>query len=155
VGNKGTLYRPRILNAIQVRQGGAPVAQLPEITGGLPAGKETLRIVREGLKRVIHGKRGTARSMKIDGVTMAGKTGTAQVFSMKKKDRDRPKGEPLDYLLRDHAWFVCYAPAENPVIAVSVIIEHGEHGSTAAAPVARQLVKTWLDRIGYFETHEK
>jgi len=155
VGNEGTLYRPRILNSIQTRQGESPVVQLPEITGGIPAGKETLRIVREGLRHVIHGKRGTARAVKIDGVEMAGKTGTAQVFSMKKKDRDRPKDEPLDYLLRDHAWFVCYAPAKNPVIAVSVIIEHGEHGSTAAAPVASQVVKTWLDRIGYFENQEE
>ncbi|SMC41629.1 peptidoglycan glycosyltransferase [Desulfocicer vacuolatum DSM 3385] len=154
VGNEGTLYRPRILHAVQLRQGETPVPQPPEITGGLPAGKETLRIVREGLRRVIHGKRGTARAVKIDGITMAGKTGTAQVFSMKKKDRERSKDEPLDYLLRDHAWFVCYAPAENPVIAVSVLIEHGEHGSTAAAPVASQVVKTWLDRIGYFDKQE-
>jgi len=46
--------------------------------------------------------------------------------------------------LQDHAWFVCYAPAQNPVIAVSVIIEHGEHGSSAAAPVAGTLVKKYL-----------
>ena len=155
VGNEGTLYRPRILKSVQVRPGEPPVEQMPEITGGIPAGKETLRIVREGLLRVVHGKRGTARAVKIDGVTMAGKTGTAQVFSMKKKDRDRSKNEPLDYLLRDHAWFVCYAPAENPVIAVSVIIEHGEHGATAAAPVASHVVKTWLERSGYFGNQEK
>jgi len=155
VGNKGTLYRPRVLHAIQVHQGEAPVPQLPEITGGIPAGKETLRIVREGLRRVVQGKRGTARSVRIDGVSMAGKTGTAQVFSMKKKDHERKKNEPLDYLLRDHAWFVCYAPAENPVIAVSVLIEHGEHGASQAAPVAREVVKTWLDHIGYFKNHEK
>ncbi len=155
VGNEGTLYRPRILKSVQGSPGESPVEQIPEITGGIPAGKETLRIVREGLLRVVHGKRGTARSVKIDGVTMAGKTGTAQVFSMKKKDRDRSKDDPLDYLLRDHAWFVCYAPAENPVIAVSVIIEHGEHGATAAAPVASHVVKTWLERSGYFENQEK
>ncbi len=155
VGNEGTLYRPRILKSVQVHPGEPPVEQVPEITGGIPAGKETLRIVREGLLRVIHGKRGTARDVKIDGVTMAGKTGTAQVFSMKKKDRDRSPDDPLDYLLRDHAWFVCYAPAKDPVIAVSVLIEHGEHGSTAAAPVASEVVKTWLDRIGYFEAQGK
>lgn len=155
VGNEGTLYRPRILKSVQGSPGDPPVEQIPEITGGIPAGKETLRIVREGLLRVVHGKRGTARSVKIDGVTMAGKTGTAQVFSMKKKDRDRSKDDPIDYLLRDHAWFVCYAPAKNPVIAVSVLIEHGEHGATAAAPVASHVVKTWLMRSGYFDNQEK
>lgn len=154
VGNGGTLYRPRLLKAVQARQGELSAAQPPEITGGLPAGKETLRIVREGLRRVVHGKRGTARAVKIAGVEMAGKTGTAQVFSMKKKDRERSKDEPLDYLLRDHAWFVCYAPTENPVIAVAVIIEHGEHGSTAAAPVASRVVQTWLERTGYIKSTE-
>ena len=155
VGNEGTLYRPRLLKSIQGHQGDPQVDRMPEITGGIPAGKETLRIIREGLLRVVHGKRGTARAVKIEGVTMAGKTGTAQVFSMKKKDRDRSPDDPLDYLLRDHAWFVCYAPAKNPVIAVSVLIEHGEHGSTAAAPVASTVVKTWLDRCGYFKNQEK
>ena len=155
VGNGGTLYRPRLLKSVQGGPGEPPMVWAPRITGGLPAGKETLRIVREGLRRVVQGKRGTARAVRIGGVEMAGKTGTAQVFSMKKKDRDRSKDEPLDYLLRDHAWFVCYAPAEDPVIAVSVMIEHGEHGSTAAAPVAARVVRTWLERIGRLAPEEK
>lgn len=152
VGNQGRRFRPRIVKAAQSAPGESLERFEPEISGGLPAGEATLKIVREGLYRVVHGSRGTARAVKIDGVTMAGKTGTAQVFSMTKKDHDRDKNEPLDYRLRDHAWFVCYAPAEDPLIAVSVLIEHGEHGSSAAAPVAADVVRAFLGYQNYFNT---
>jgi penicillin-binding protein 2 len=82
-------------------------------------------------------------------VEIAGKTGTAQVFSLKKKDRESNKR--LDYNLRDHAWFVCYAPAENPVIAISVMVEHGEHGSSAAAPMAGAVLRAYLEEKGMIE----
>jgi len=149
IGNGGTLYRPRILKAVQTTDNQPIEVKNPEITGGLPAGRETLKIIQKGLLDVVQGDRGTARSIRIKGVEIAGKTGTAQVFSMKKKDRERD--EPLDYNLRDHAWFICYAPAENPVIAISVIIEHGEHGSTTAAPVAGNLVRAYLEQKGVIQ----
>ncbi len=146
VGNGGTLFRPQILKYIETVDGKIAMKQEPEITGGIPAGPETLNIVRQGILNVVQGKRGTARRIKIPGVEMAGKTGTAQVFNLTKKDRKKDK--KLNYLLRDHAWFVCYAPAEKPVIAVAVLVEHGEHGSSAAAPMAREIVKTCLENKG-------
>ncbi|MDY0376424.1 MAG: penicillin-binding protein 2 [Desulfobacterium sp.] len=149
IGNGGTLYRPRVLKAVQATDNQPIEVKNPEITGGLPAGQETLKIIQKGLRNVVQGNRGTARSIRIKGVEIAGKTGTAQVFSMKKKDRERD--EPLDYNLRDHAWFICYAPADNPVIAISVIIEHGEHASTVAAPVARNLVRAYLEQKGLIQ----
>ncbi|PIE63621.1 MAG: hypothetical protein CSA26_12095 [Desulfobacterales bacterium] len=98
--------------------------------------------MQKGLFQVVQGNRGTARRIRIPGVNIAGKTGTAQVFS-------RKKGETFDHMkvkkeLKDHAWFVCYAPAENPAIAVSVILEHGEHGSSQAAPIAGELIRQYL-----------
>lgn len=146
VGNGGTLFRPEILKYIETADGKIVMKQQPEITGGIPAGAETLNIVRQGLLNVVQGKRGTARRIKIPGIEMAGKTGTAQVFNLKKKDRKKDK--KLAYLLRDHAWFVCYAPAEKPVIAVAVLVEHGEHGSSSAAPMAREIVMTCLENKG-------
>ena len=149
VGNNGTIYRPRILKSVQA-PGSSPVAvKEPEIIGGLPASRKTLGLVRKGLFNVVQGDRGTARRIRIKGVDIAGKTGTAQVFSIKKRDRE--KDEKLPYELRDHAWFVCYAPAQDPVIAVSVIVEHGEHGSTAAAPVAQEIIRTYLEKKGVIE----
>lgn len=146
VGNGGTLYRPRIVKHIKDSSGQVIKRIDPEIRGGLPAGKETLQIVQKALREVVEGDRGTARRIRLKDVEIAGKTGTAQVFSIKKGEED-VKQEELDYYLRDHAWFVCYAPADNPKIAVSVMIEHGEHGSSAAAPIAGELVDQFMKDI--------
>ena len=68
---------------------------------------------------------------------MAGKTGTAQVFSL--KANEKYNANQLAKELHDHAWFIGYAPAENPTIVVAIIVENGGHGGSAAAPIARQL----------------
>ncbi|MFN2357071.1 MAG: penicillin-binding protein 2 [Desulfotignum sp.] len=150
IGNGGTLYRPRIVKHITDSKGDVVKQIDPDITGGIPAGQETLAHVRKGLLDVVHGDRGTARSVRIKGVEIAGKTGTAQVFS--RKTGEKFDNENLIRTLQDHAWFICYAPADNPVIAISVIIEHGEHGSTAAAPVAAAMVKNYLNLSGSHTT---
>jgi penicillin-binding protein 2 len=142
VANGGTLFRPRLVTTIKDVQGNVVAEMDPEIIGGIPAGKKTLELVKKGMIEVVQGDRGTARSIRIKQIEMAGKTGTAQVFS--RKTGEKFNNENQVRTLQDHAWFVCYAPAQNPVIAVSVIIEHGEHGSSAAAPVAGTLVKKYL-----------
>jgi len=145
VGNGGTLYRPRIVKSVRDRKGTVIQDIEPEITGGLPVSKENLALVRKGLLNVVHGSRGTARRIRAKEYEIAGKTGTAQVFS--RKAGEKFDNKKLGRTLQDHAWFVCYAPAENPKIAISVIIEHGEHGSSAAAPVASDLIRTYLGEI--------
>lgn len=142
VGNNGTLYRPRLVRSVQDAKGQVIREIEPDITGGLPASKKNLAVVRQGLLEVVHGNRGTARSIRLPGIQIAGKTGTAQVFSRKAGEKFNNK--KLRRTLQDHAWFVCYAPAQNPKIAIAVIIEHGEHGSSAAAPVARELIHAYL-----------
>jgi penicillin-binding protein 2 len=142
VANDGTLFRPRIVRQIKDTAGNVVKKTDPEIIGGIPAGEKTLDLIKKGLVDVVQGNRGTARSIRIKGIEMAGKTGTAQVFS--RKTGEKFDNEKLGRNLQDHAWFVCFAPAENPVIAISVIIEHGEHGSSAAAPVAGALVEKYL-----------
>lgn len=143
VGNGGTLYKPRVVSAIESSQGNV-VKDIPvEISGKLPAGKKTLEIIQKGLFKVVEDDRGTAKKIRLKHVKIAGKTGTAQVFSV--KSGDKLKTEHLDFYLRDHAWFMCYAPAENPVIAIAVLIEHGAHGSTAAAPIAAALIGKYIN----------
>jgi penicillin-binding protein 2 len=144
VGNGGKLYRPRIVRTIENADAQIVKTIEPEIMGGLPASKETLDIVKKGLFNVVQGNHGTARRIRLKGINIAGKTGTAQVFSVKKGEKMNT-GD-LDYSLKDHAWFVCFAPAEKPVIAISVIIEHGEHGSSAAAPVAGALIEKYIQK---------
>ncbi|MDD9305145.1 MAG: penicillin-binding protein 2 [Desulfobacter sp.] len=142
VGNGGALYKPRIVKSVRDAKGNVVKAIEPEITGGLPTSKENLAIVKNGLLKVVHGDRGTARRIRIKDIDIAGKTGTAQVFS--RKAGEKFDNKKLERTMQDHAWFVCYAPAKNPKIGISVIIEHGEHGSSAAAPVAMELIKTYL-----------
>jgi penicillin-binding protein 2 len=142
VANGGVRYKPLLL--YQVREPGGAVIQTvePEIVGRLPVGERNLSLVQQGLWGVVNGKRGTARSIRIDGVEICGKTGTAQVFS-RKKGEDNTKTPEADHL-KPHAWFVAYAPAQSPRIAVAVIVEHGEHGSSAAAPLAAEMIRHYL-----------
>jgi len=153
VGNGGILYRPRVLKRVMDAEDRVLEKGEPEINGGIPAGRKTMELLKQGLLQVVQGKRGTARRIRLEKVQIAGKTGTAQVFSI--KDRENLDMESLDYFLRDHAWFVCYAPAKDPVIAVSVLVEHGEHGSSAAAPIARAVVTKYLEKQGLLKTENQ
>ena len=97
----------------------------------------------ESMINVVHGLRGTAhrisRGIKYK---VAGKTGTAQVFEVA-QDEEYDEDEVIEKL-RDHALFISYAPADNPRIAVAVIVENGGHGSSVAAPIARQIMDAYL-----------
>jgi penicillin-binding protein 2 len=142
VGNGGTLYQPRLVHAVESAEGRVIEQPEPVVKGRIAVGARNLDLIQEGLWRVVQGDRGTARGIRLEGIDISGKTGTAQVFS--RKGETDGKGDVADHL-RDHAWFVAYAPSEAPGIAVAVIIEHGEHGSSAAAPVARAVIQAWLD----------
>ena len=101
------------------------------------------KVVIDAMIAVVHGARGTA-SRAITGLDypMAGKTGTAQVVGIKQDEKyDASK---LAKLQLDHALFIAFAPADNPRIAVAVIVENGEHGSSSAAPVARRVIDEYL-----------
>jgi penicillin-binding protein 2 len=102
-------------------------------------------IVIQGMEDVVHGSRGTARSTGRDlGYRMAGKTGTAQVVGIKQDEEY--DAEQLALQNRDHALFIAFAPIENPRIAVAVVVENGEHGSSTAAPMARALIDAFMSQ---------
>ncbi|MDH5300782.1 MAG: penicillin-binding protein 2 [Gammaproteobacteria bacterium] len=101
--------------------------------------------VIQGMKDVVHAARGTARGISRDvQYTIAGKTGTAQVFGI--AQGEQYVKEDLDKRLHDHALFIGFAPVEDPVIAVAVIVENGGSGGSVAAPVARQVMDTYMLR---------
>jgi len=103
-------------------------------------------IVREGMRRVVHGKKGTARAIKPDsGYQIAGKSGTAQVVA--RKDEEKQNATQTARHLRDHALFIAYAPFINPRIVIAVVVEHGGGGSKEAAPVARAVIDSWLNQV--------
>jgi penicillin-binding protein 2 len=86
---------------------------------------------------------GTAAASRLEGIEFCGKTGTSQLIS--NEGRKRIGGGRR---FTDNAWFVGYAPRRNPEIVVAVLVEHGEHGSTTAAPVARDIIKRYYEEKG-------
>ena len=113
---------------------------------------EHLDIVRDALRAVVHEPGGTSfytlGGLGVEGVEMAGKTGSAQVYSISAAEREagvRTQDE-LPWRLRDHGMFVCYAPADRPRYAVATVVEHGGGGSRAAARPARDILRFLIER---------
>jgi len=106
----------------------------------LPVSENTLRIVRAALKQAVD--RGTGREATLGAFSVAGKTGTAQLTA----GSAGVDSDDLEKSVRDHAWFVGYAPADNPTIAFAVIVEHGGHGGSTAAPIARKVLEVYFGK---------
>ena len=143
IANGGVAVSPRLVRrpaGEEPADGGEP-AQLPS-TGVAP---EYLRVVIEGMNRVVNHERGTAYKARIPEreMAMAGKTGTSQVRRISRDERRTGvlKNEDLAWEERDHALFVAFAPVRKPRYAVSVVVEHGGSGSRIAAPIARDMLR--------------
>jgi len=145
IANGGVRYRPHLLKRIEEPDGAIVKTFEPEIDGEVPVSAATLALVRSGLEGVVNEAHGTGAIMRNlpGGALAAGKTGTAQVVGM--PAGARLDSEELARQHRDHAWFVTYAPADDPRIVVAVLVEHGGHGGSAAAPVARDVVVRFLE----------
>ncbi len=145
IANGGKIYQPQIVEKVKTTDGEIIGQFTPKLNGELSdRDKSILPYIKEGLFGVVQGKRGTARNVRIEGLTVAGKTGTAQVVRLAQykglKEQDIP------YKFRDHAWFTCYAPADDPKIAVTVLVEHGLHGGSGAGPIARVVLKKYFEQ---------
>jgi len=142
LANRGHFFAPRVARAAQVP--GAPRAQeLPVFSRTIAAGDATQwdQIIH-AMTQVVESPRGTAKGIRSRDYRIAGKTGTAQVFTLGKNQTYN--AARLAETMRDHALFVAFAPADDPRIAVAVIVENGGHGGTVAAPVARKVMDAWL-----------
>jgi penicillin-binding protein 2 len=145
LANRGRSYRPRLVTATRDPLTGAihkiaPIKNPEEITTASP---QQWQVIMEGMAGTLRG-RGTAAAIAGRNMTytIAGKTGTAQVFSLDKNEKYDEK--KLQERLRDHSWFVAFAPAEAPRIAIAVLVENGGYGSTGAAPIARKVMDAYL-----------
>jgi penicillin-binding protein 2 len=147
LANGGTRYKPLILKSVKTADGDIVIQNKRQVMGRLPAGKKTLAIVKKGLREVVNSPKGTARIANIEGIDVSGKTGTAQVVGRHNEPNLSEKDMPEQF--KAHAWFVSYAPSVDPKIAVAVFVEHGGHGSTAAAPIAREIIRTYLETDEY------
>jgi penicillin-binding protein 2 len=115
----------------------------PLPAGMIRASDSNWDYIHGAMQEVVHGQRGTAKVINKDlDYHIAGKTGTAQVVGIKQDEEyDR---ELVAERNRDHALFIAFAPVEHPQIAVSVLVENGEHGSSTAAPLARQIIDAYM-----------
>ncbi len=126
LANGGTLYQPHVVRAIYNKETG----RLEKVAYGnikLPLNPRLVRIVQAGMYAVCNIPGGTATNVRVDSVAVCGKTGTAQ----------NPHG-------KDHSWFICYAPAEHPTIAMCVMVENAGFGATRAAPIARTILEAYF-----------
>jgi penicillin-binding protein 2 len=143
VGNGGLILKPKVLKSLDSKQGLPENPVKPEIKGSLPAGPKTIQIIQKGLWEVVNKEYGTARTyVHSDQVDISGKTGTSQVISRKIDDKSHNASGSNS--ITAHAWFVGYAPSDAPKISVSVIVEHGGHGSSAAGPIAKEIMLTYI-----------
>lgn len=146
LANGGTLYKPGIIESIRDPDGRVVERFEPVVVDRLVGQGQNLKLIRTGLIEAVNSRHGTGKAAKLENITVAGKTGTGQVVRL--KQYKHLKEENIPYKYRDHAWFTCFAPAENPEIAVTVLVEHGLHGGSAAAPIARAVLEEYFkDRL--------
>ena len=153
IASGGLLVRPYLVKKIKDSDGNLIQEFFPEVIKNIEIDSEILKHLKEGLRGVVHEAHGTGHRARLKNVIVAGKTGTAQVVGMKPSDEIDPE-EEIPYSFRDHAWFVAFAPYENPEVAVSVIIEHGGHGGATAAPIAGKILKTYFSHYPPSKTIE-
>ncbi len=155
IGSEGRVVKPFLIKKILNQEGQVVTEYPPQVVRHLsePVNGEPPLIdphnyaaVKEGLRRVVNGTRGTARNtVRLDGVEIAGKTGTAQVRGFSASELFlKCENRPLH--LRHHGWFIGYAPADKPEIAVAVIAEHSCHGSSGAGPIVRAIMKKYFEK---------
>lgn len=139
IANRGTHYRPQMVRAVNGRE------LSPEMLHHVEAKPEYWDLIFKGMEEVIYNVRGTGRraGQGLD-FKVAGKTGTAQVVGI--AQGAQYDSEALKERHRDHALFVAFAPLDDPQIAVSVLVENGEHSSEVAQPVARKIFRDWISR---------
>jgi penicillin-binding protein 2 len=136
IANGGKLWLPQLVERVESPDGNVLEEFAPRVRRELAVSPETLAIVRQALVGVVNQSKGTAFKARPKDIEVAGKTGTAQVRS------GRAEG---GYEFNTHAWFVGFAPAGRPRIALAVLVEHGGHGGDVAAPLAMDIVQSYFE----------
>lgn len=156
LANRGQRMQTRLVRAIRDGADGEPLAQPVRYLEPVLASEAHWDVIHQALIDAVHARHGTAWGSigsTAPPYRIAGKTGTAQVFSLA-QDQEYDESE-LDRRLWDHALFIGYAPAEAPEIAVAVLAEHGGSGGRVAAPIARKVMDAYLASLGLLAEAEE
>ena len=127
LASRGNYFRPHVVQRIRDKKSGEMLTITPE-SRKIELSQQVWNVIQEGMKRVVNSPGGTAGGARVPGIVVAGKTGTAQ--------------NPHDK--KDHAWFVGYAPADHPKIAICVLVENAGFGGVVAAPIAGMCMEQYL-----------
>ncbi len=141
LANRGQRIRPRMVESIDLPDGTRKATRM-ESTQLSQVDPEHWEQIIHAMQQVVEGMRGTARRIRSDHYSIAGKTGTAQVFTVKQDEEYDEK--TVEKYKRDHALFIAFAPVDEPRIAIAVIVENGGHGGSVAAPIARKVMDRYL-----------
>ena len=142
MANRGIFVTPRLVGATRAGLG-EPLSATERLEHRIPDfDPGHWQSVVDAMTEVVEGRRGTARRIGTDAYRIAGKTGTAQVFTVGQNETYNEA--QIAERMRDHALFIAFAPVDEPRIAVAVIVENGGHGGSVAAPIARAVMDSWL-----------
>ncbi|RLB23110.1 MAG: penicillin-binding protein 2 [Deltaproteobacteria bacterium] len=144
--NGGVLFKPQVTKWIEKNDKEKIYKFKPNLSQRWGIKKENMELVKTALIDVVNEPRGTGRRARLDQVRVAGKTGTAQVIALP-EDRELPREKDIPYKFRDHAWFVAVAPAENPMIALALLLEHSGAGGSVAAPIAKKILNFYFKKV--------
>lgn len=143
VANGGTVYRPHVVKQVIDARGHVVKNIAPEVVSKTGISPEYFQVITEGMTDVVHEDYGTGTLARVRNVRVAGKTGTAQVISGRGGGSHRVARQ-----LRDHAWFVAFAPVEVPKVAVVCLLEHSAYGGgKAAAPLVQQVLQSYFSLV--------
>ena len=143
LANGGKIFKPNLIKEVFSVFGEINQKFSPKIKSEIKMNSKNLELIKKGLFSVVNEKGGTAYWYRPKNVTMSGKTGTSQVKSFSAQDIYK-KCEDREYKSRHHGIFAAYAPADKPKISIAVVVEHGCHGSSAAAPVAKAIADEYF-----------
>jgi penicillin-binding protein 2 len=144
--NGGVLFKPQVTKWIEKENKERIFKFKPNSLRRWSIKTENMELIKKALAGVVNEPHGTGKRAKFDQIRVAGKTGTAQVIALP-EERELARGKDVPYKFRDHAWFVAVAPAENPAIALAVLIEHSGAGGSVAAPIAKKILECYFKKV--------
>lgn len=153
IAEEGKVVKPFVIKKIIDNDGKTVSENHPQLlrnlqekqATGAAISPEAFKVVKEGLRRVANGERGTAKWLKVPGVQMAGKTGTSQVMGFAASEiYAKCENRPIHQ--RHNGWYVAWAPADKPEITVAALAQHSCHGSTGAGPMVRDTIRAYFDK---------